>query len=78
MNKVCGRARAVHVFGCETGFDFLPFLGFPAGLLLYASLVILAVRLRVIDYAEPTLERCFGASFRWHRREVPCWLIRPH
>jgi protein-S-isoprenylcysteine O-methyltransferase Ste14 len=47
-----------------------------AEVLVYAVLVLTGFHLRVVYYEEPTLERCFGHSFRRYCCEVPRWLPR--
>jgi protein-S-isoprenylcysteine O-methyltransferase Ste14 len=47
-----------------------------AEVLVYAVWVLTGFHLRVVYYEEPTLERCFGHSFRRYCREVPRWLPR--
>jgi protein-S-isoprenylcysteine O-methyltransferase Ste14 len=50
---------------------------FEGGLLaLYTLVVFLVTHTFVILYEEPTLQRLFGESYKWYRREVGRWLPR--
>lgn len=46
------------------------------GALLYAGIVLLAVRLFVLGYEQPTLEREYGDEYREYRRHVRGWIPR--